>query len=329
MEFLHPKLLWLAVIIPLLAAYYIFIGRRSASLNVSTLGQRRMPLTLRYWLRPLPIVLRLAAIAMLIVALARPVDKSSSREVSVEGIDIALAMDVSTSMLEEDFKPNRLEAAKAMASQFVAQRETDRFALVAFAGEAVTQTPLTANRGGVQKLLREMNVCLVDNLEDLYFGRVNESELIYDGTAIGDGLATALNRLRASDAKSKVVVLLTDGMNNSGMVVPMDAAQIARDMGVKIYTIGVGDQSRYYGYQTIDEELMKNMAKETGGRYFRANDEQALKQIYDQIDKLEKSEVQVEERHYQDELFVSWLILAFILLALEFVVERFILNRLP
>ena len=331
MEFLHPKLLWLAVIIPLLAAYYIFIGRRKATLHVSTLGGRRMPRTLRFWLRPLPILLRLGAIALFIVAIARPVDRSSSREVAVEGIDIALAMDVSSSMMEVDFEPNRLVAAKQVASDFVAGRETDRFALVAFAGEAVTQTPLTSNLGGVQKLLNDLSVCLVDEDEYMRTGYVDQSQILSNGTAIGDGLATALNRLRASDAKSKVVVLLTDGANNSGMVTPVAAAEIAHDMGVKVYTIGVGSQSinPYSGELILDEDLLREIATMTGGKYFRANDKRALKEIYDQIDTLEKSEVQVEEYHFQDELFVRWLVLAFILLALEFAIGRFILNRLP
>ena len=326
MEFLHPKLLWLAVIIPLLAAYYIWVGRRKATLSVTTLGTRRAPRTLRYWLRPLPIILRLGAIGVLIVALARPVDKYETREVSVEGIDIVLSIDISSSMLAQDFEPDRLEVAKEMASKFVSDRESDRFSLVAFAGEAYSLTPITANRGDVQTLLSSMH-----------------SGTVTDGTAIGNGLATALNRLRDSEAESKVVVLLTDGVNNSGQISPMMAAEIARDMGVKLYTIGVGSEGEapypaydiFGNYQLammpveIDEALLKEMADMTGGQYFRATDEEALENIYEQINELEKSEVQVLEYQHHDELFVTWLILALLLLVAEFLVARLLLNRLP
>lgn len=331
MEFLHPNILWLAVIVPLLAAYYIFVGRRGATLSVTTLGGRRVPRTLRYWLRPLPIVLRLSAILVLIIALARPVTKYSEHSVSdasVSGIDIVLSIDISGSMLAKDFVPNRLEAAKKMASNFVSDRRTDRFALVAFAGESYSLSPITTNREEVQTMLGSMHCGVIE-----------------DGTAIGNGLATALNRLRDSEAKSKVVVLLTDGENNRGQISPMMAAEIARDMGVKLYTIGVGSEGEapypaqdvFGNYQEvmvpvkIDEELLTEMAEMTGGRYFRATDEEALKRVYDEINQLEKSEVQVIEyhKHYANDHFEEWLLLAVLLLALEFVIGRIILNRLP
>ncbi|MBE6203656.1 MAG: VWA domain-containing protein [Rikenellaceae bacterium] len=326
MEFLHPKILWFAVIIPLLAAYYIWVGRRGATLSVTTLGGRRAPRTLRYWLRPLPIILRLGAIAMLIVAMARPISKSYSHEVDVEGVDIVLAIDSSSSMLAQDFEPNRLESAKKMAASFVADRENDRFSLVTFAGEAYSLTPLTISRGDVQTMLGSLRCGVID-----------------DGTAIGNGLATALNRLRDSDATSKVVVLLTDGVNNRGQISPMMAADIARDMGVKLYTIGVGSEGEapypaqdYFGnYQLvmvpveIDEALLRDMAEKTGGKYFRATDEEALESIYDEINDLEKSEVQVTEYYHHDELYERWLVYALLLLAAEFIVRRLILNRLP
>ena len=326
MTFLYPKLLWLAVIIPLLLAYYIWVGRRSATLSVSTLGKRRMPRTLRYWLRPLPIMARVAAIAMLIIALARPVETEHNRKISVEGIDIVLAVDVSTSMLAKDFKPDRLEVAKRIASTFIADREADRFSLVAFAGEAYTLTPITADRGVVQTLMGNLR-----------------SGVVEDGTALGNGLATALNRLRDSEAKSKVVVLLTDGVNNAGQISPMMAAEIARDMGVKLYTIGVGSMDKApYPYQDIfgnyqeilvdveiDEELLTKMADITGGQYFRATDEEALKSIYDKINSMEKSEVQVMETFRHNELFEPWLVLGLLLLALEFIISRIVLNRIP
>jgi Ca-activated chloride channel family protein len=263
---------------------------------------------------------------MLIIALARPISESHSSEVSVEGVDIVLAIDSSTSMLAKDFAPDRLESAKKMAAKFVADRENDRFSLVTFAGEAYTLTPLTVSRGDVQTMLGSLRCGVID-----------------DGTAIGNGLATALNRLRDSDATSKVVVLLTDGVNNRGQISPMMAADIAADMGVKLYTIGVGSMGEapypaqdYFGnYQLvmmpveIDEELLTDMAEKTGGKYFRATNEMELDEIYGEINKLEKSKVQVAEFYHHDELYDKWLLFALMLLAAEFVVRRLILNRLP
>lgn len=316
----------MAVVIPLLIAYYIWVGRRSATLSVSTLGKRRMPRTLRYWLRPLPITLRIAAIALLIIAIARPIESEHNRKVSVNGIDIVLAVDISGSMLARDFEPNRIEAAKQIASTFIADREADRFSLVAFAGEAYTLTPITADRGEVQTLMASLRNGVID-----------------DGTAIGNGLATALNRLRDSEAKSKVVVLLTDGVNNAGQITPMMSAEIARDMGVKVYTIGVGskDKAPYpakdiFGNEVevlvdveIDEEQLTAIADMTGGQYFRATDEEALKSIYDKINEMEKSEVQVIDTYHNKELYGTWLLLGLLLLLVEFIVARIVLNRIP
>lgn len=316
----------MAVVIPLLIAYYIWVGRRSATLSVSTLGKRRMPRTLRYWLRPLPITLRIAAIALLIIAIARPIESEHNRKVSVNGIDIVLAVDISGSMLARDFEPNRIEAAKQIASTFIADRQADRFSLVAFAGEAYTLTPITADRGEVQTLMASLRNGVID-----------------DGTAIGNGLATALNRLRDSEAKSKVVVLLTDGVNNAGQITPMMSAEIARDMGVKVYTIGVGskDKAPYpakdiFGNEVevlvdveIDEEQLTAIADMTGGQYFRATDEEALKSIYDKINEMEKSEVQVIDTYHNKELYGTWLLLGLLLLLVEFIVARIVLNRIP
>ena len=223
MNFLHPNILWLAVIIPLLVAYYIFVARRGATLTVSTLGSRRAPRTLRYWLRDVPMLLRMGALSMFIVALARPVDEYVEREVTTEGIDIVLSMDISGSMLARDFQPDRLTASKKISSEFVADRFGDRLSVVAFAGEAFTQCPLTSDQATVQTML----------------GRLR-SGIIEDGTAIGNGLGVAVNRLRESGAKSKVIVLLTDGVNNRGQISPVMAADIAAEMGIKVYTIGVG-----------------------------------------------------------------------------------------
>ena len=326
MQFLNPYMFIAAAVIPLLLIYYIFVGRRGATLTVSTLGNGRAPRSLRYWLRPIPMLLRLLALAALITAMARPVNVNTSSEVTTEGIDIVLAMDISGSMLARDFEPDRLEAAKEIAAEFVADREGDRLAVVAFAGEAFTQTPLTADQATVQTMLARLRSGVVD-----------------DGTAIGNGLATAINRLRESGAKSKVVVLLTDGVNNRGQISPLTAADIARDLGIKVYTIGVGSRGKapypavdIFGNQTvvmaeveIDEKLLRDISERTGGEYFRAEDNEALSEIYAQINEMERSEVQVTKHTTYDELYLWWVVLALLLLAAEFVVERIVLNRLP
>lgn len=326
MQFQNPDILYLLVVIPLIIAYYIFVSRRRAAMRVSTLGGERMPRTLRYWLRDLPMVLRLSALAVLIVALARPVEAHSSSESSTEGIDIVLAMDISGSMLAKDFEPDRITASKHLASEFAAERIGDRISVVAFAGEAFTQCPLTSDKASVGTMLSRLRSGVVD-----------------DGTAIGNGLATAINRLRESGAKSKVVVLLTDGVNNRGQISPIMAAEIARDMGIKVYTIGVGTKGQapmpavdMFGNQTyvmadveIDEELLRKIANTTGGEYFRAVDNEALKQIYSQIDEMEKSEVQITHYTSYEELYLGWLLLGLLLLVAEFIVERIVLNRIP
>lgn len=326
MTFLYSHILWLAVIVPLIAAYYIFVARREATLTVSAIGGRRAPRTLRYWLRPLPIVLRLAALVMFIIALARPVNVTNESEATTEGIDIVLSMDISGTMLARDFKPDRLTAAKRLAAEFVAERRGDRIAVVAFAGESFTQAPLTSDQATIETMLSRLR-----------------SGVVEDGTAIGNGLATAINRLRESSAKSKVIILLTDGVNNRGQISPIMAAEIARDMGVKVYTIGVGTRGRapypavdMFGNQTtvmadveIDEELLEEIASMTGGKYYRAVNDEALREIYAEINTLEKSEVQVTHYQTYEELFLMWVVLGLLLLAVEFVVDKWILNRLP
>ncbi len=326
MNFLHPNILWLAVIIPLLVAYYIFVARRGATLTVSTLGSRRAPRTLRYWMRDVPMLLRMGALSMFIVALARPVDEYVEREVTTEGIDIVLSMDISGSMLARDFQPDRLTASKKIASEFVADRFGDRLSVVAFAGEAFTQCPLTSDQATVQTML----------------GRLR-SGIIEDGTAIGNGLGVAVNRLRESGAKSKVIVLLTDGVNNRGQISPVMAADIAAEMGIKVYTIGVGREGKapypaqdIFGNMTtvmadveIDEELLRDIAAKTGGHYFRAEDNEALKSIYNEINAMEKSDVQVTEYTLYTERFLEWLLLGLLLLAAELFMRYVVLNRIP
>ncbi|MBO5882278.1 MAG: VWA domain-containing protein [Alistipes sp.] len=326
MNFLYPNILWLAVLVPLIALYYIFVARREATLTVSTTGTRRAPRTLRYWLRHAPIVLRLVAFVMFIIALARPVEITHESETTTDGIDIVLSMDISGTMLARDFKPDRLTAAKRLAAEFVAERRGDRIAVVAFAGEAFTQAPLTSDQATVETMLSRLR-----------------SGVVEDGTAIGNGLATAVNRLRESSAKSKVIILLTDGVNNRGQVSPLMAAEIARDMGIKVYTIGVGTRGRapypavdIFGNQTtvmadveIDEELLREIASMTGGKYYRAVDNDALRAIYDEINTLEKSKVQVTEYQNYEEHFIVWVVLGLLLLCLEFLIDKVVLNRLP
>jgi Ca-activated chloride channel family protein len=326
MNFLYPNILWLAVLVPLIALYYIFVARREATLTVSTTGTRRAPRSLRYWLRHAPIVLRLVAFVMFIIALARPVEITHESETTTDGIDIVLSMDISGTMLARDFKPDRLTAAKRLAAEFVAERRGDRIAVVAFAGEAFTQAPLTSDQATVETMLSRLR-----------------SGVVEDGTAIGNGLATAVNRLRESSAKSKVIILLTDGVNNRGQVSPLMAAEIARDMGIKVYTIGVGTRGRapypavdIFGNQTtvmadveIDEELLREIASMTGGKYYRAVDNDALRAIYDEINTLEKSKVQVTEYQNYEEHFIVWVVLGLLLLCLEFLFDKVVLNRLP
>ena len=326
MTFQNPEILWLLLIVPLLVAYYVWVGRQRATLLVSTLGSGRAPRTLRYWLRHLPQALRLISLSLLIVALARPVEEHAESETTIEGIDIVLAMDISGSMLAQDFRPNRIESAKNIASEFVADRQGDRLSIVAFAGEAFTQCPLTSDRSAVQTSLARLRSGIID-----------------DGTAIGNGLATAINRLRESSSKSKVVVLLTDGVNNSGSMSPLMAADIAKNMGIKVYTIGVGRRGQAptpvmdaFGNVglammnvEIDEELLREISSLTGGKYFRAENAEALTKIYDEIDQMEKSKVEINDYISYEELYLGWLVWGLILLIAELLISRVVLNRLP
>ena len=309
-------------------AYYIYRTLQGgAAIRISTVeGVRRAPRTLRYWLRHAPFVLRCAAYALLVVALARPQDVDEQRRSSAEGIDIVLAVDVSGSMLARDFTPDRITAAKEVAGKFIADRYGDRLGLVAFAGEAFTQSPLTTDQGTLQTMLSRIR-----------------SGIIEDGTAIGNGLATALNRLRESDAKSKVIILLTDGVNNRGEIAPLMAADIAADMGVKVYTIGVGTRGKapypvvdMFGNMSfqqmdveIDEKTLEQIAERTGGRYFRATDNDKLQSIYDEINQLEKSKVEVTDYTVYHERFLALVLAALGVLLLEFIFSNIILKRIP
>ena len=327
MQFASPYFLWLLAVIPLMVVYYVWRTRQGgASIQVSTIdGVAEAPRTVRYYLRHLPFALRCAAVALLIVALARPQSVDEGSTSNTEGIDIVLAIDISTSMLAQDLQPDRIQAAKQVAGNFITDRPGDRIGLVAFAGEAFTQSPLTTDQGTLQTLL----------------GRLR-SGVVEDGTAIGNGLATAINRLRESNAKSKVIILLTDGENNRGEIAPLTAAEIARDQGIRVYTIGVGTQGKApYPFQTafgvqymdvdveIDEPTLKQIAATTGGQYFRATDNASLKEIYSEIDKMEKTKISVQEYSKKQEEYKNWAILLFSLLLVEILLRNTLLRNIP
>ena len=327
MNFEYPSLLWLLIVPLLLVALYVYreLAGRRPHLRVSTaspwLQGGRSPLGV---IRHLPMVLRTAALCLIIIALARPRSSSEVEKRDTEGIDIVLAMDVSTSMLARDFTPDRLSAAKDIAIEFIAQRPTDRMGIVVFAGESYTQCPLTTDRATLINLMKEV-----------------QTDLIEDGTAIGNGLATAVARMMDSDAPSRVVILLTDGVNNSGEVAPQTAAEIAKTYGVRVYTIGVGANGMApYPVMTpwgvemqkvqveIDEELLKGIADATGGRYFRATDNTKLAEIYSEINKMEKARTTVDSFPVYKELFGRFGVAALICLLLELLVVL-LLRRMP
>lgn len=316
MFFEYPKLLWLLLVPLALVAHYIWMelaGRRP-HLRVSSVKPWKSGGTsVLAVLRHLPFALRTVALVMLVIAVARPRSSSDTEKINTEGIDIVMAMDVSTSMLARDFKPDRIGAAKDIAIEFIAQRPSDRMGIVVFAGESYTQCPLTTDRS-----------TLINLMKDLQTG------LIEDGTAIGNGLATAVARMKDSDAKSKVVILLTDGVNNCGEVSPASAAEIAATMGVRVYTIGVGANGKApypvitpWGTEMqdvevkIDEELLEEIADRTGGHYFRATDNTKLAEIYGEINKMEKARTTVDSFPVYKELYLRYAIAALVCLLLE------------
>lgn len=326
-EFANPKLLWLLLLVPLAIIWYILRHKKQeAAVTFSDLKSMvKLPRTWKAWFRHLLFGLKMAALALLIVALARPQSSSTNSTSNIEGIDIVMAMDVSGSMLARDLMPDRLTAAKEVASDFVKDRPGDRMGLVIFSGETFTQVPLTTDHGLMLNMLAEM-----------------KNGLIEDGTAIGDGLATAISRLKDSEAISKVIILLTDGMNNAGSVDPYTAAEIAKLYGIRVYTIGVGTYGMApYPAKTpfgttvmqqikveIDEKLLTTIANSTGGKYFRANNNKKLDEIYQEIDKLERSKIEVTEfRRLHEEFYplVAW---ALALLLLEFLLRKTIFRTL-
>lgn len=323
----NPDYLYLLLLIPLLAGWYLYRHRKSApEFRFSALtpfdGLAASP---KVWLRHSLFVLRMLVLSLLIIALAGPQSVSSKQNVNIEGIDIVLAMDVSGSMLARDFTPDRIGAAKKIATQFINKRPNDRIGLVIFSGEAFTQAPLTTDHAMIKTLLGEI-----------------KSGMIEDGTAIGDGLATAVSRLKDSKARSKVIILLTDGVNNAGALDPESAAELAKMFGVRVYTIGVGSRGYApYPVQTpfgtkmqqmkvqIDEALLKKMAVQTGGKYFRADNNKKLQKVFSEIDKLEKSKIDVQQFMKKKEMFFPFAVLALILFVLEIGLRYTVFRSLP
>jgi Ca-activated chloride channel family protein len=327
--FANKELLWLLLVIPVIIAWYIWKNRSyNAEIKVSSLGMfKGFKPGFRQYARHSLIVLRTLSVALLIIVLARPQSRSSFKDVKTQGIDIVMAVDISSSMLARDFKPDRLEAAKDVAASFIDSRPNDRIALVIFSGESFTQCPLTSDHAVIKNLFASI-----------------KTGMVRDGTAIGNGLATAVTRVKDSKAKSKVVILLTDGVNNQGSVAPLTAAEIAKAFSVRVYTIGVGTigkalapvsmypNGQYeYGYVDvdIDEKTMTEIAEMTGGKYFRATDNNKLKEVYKEIDRLEKTIFEEKNFTNKAEHFFPFAVAAGILLLLEFLLKNFVFRGIP
>jgi Ca-activated chloride channel family protein len=324
--FADPVFLYLLLIVPAMIAFYV-LKQHKASPSLRMPGLKpfeKTGTTFRNYLRHILFALRAVAVSLLIIVLARPQSTSNFRDVSTEGIDIVLALDISGSMLARDFKPDRLEASKNVATEFISGRPYDRIGLVVFSGESFTQCPLTTDHAVLINLMREI-----------------QSGMIEDGTAIGMGLANAVNRIKDSEAKSKVIILLTDGINNMGEIAPATAADIAKTFGVRVYTIGVGTQGMApYPVQTpfgtqfqnmpveIDEAILKEIAGKTGGRYFRATDNNKLVQVYKEIDQLEKSKIDVKQFIRKEEKFLVPAFIAFCLIIIEILARSLLLRNL-
>ena len=328
MFFEYPKLLWLTVVPALLLVLYILreVFGRQAHLRVSASAPwLKAGHSVKEYLRHLPFALMLLALVMIVIAIARPRSSEKMEKIDTEGIDIVFAMDVSTSMLARDFNPDRISAAKDIAIEFISQRPSDRMGIVVFAGEAFTQCPLTTDRATLINLMKEIS-----------------TDLLEDGTAIGNGLATAVARMKDSDAKSRVVILLTDGVNTCGEIAPETAAEIAKTYGIRVYTIGVGaNGTAPYPVMTpwgveiqkvkveIDEKLLSQVAETTGGRYFRATDNTKLAEIYSEINKMEKARTTIDSFPVYKELFGTYALVALIALLAAFILQIAIFRKLP
>ena len=328
MFFEYPKLLWLLAVPVLLVLFYVYrelTGKIPYFTVSSIVPWSAKGSGIKRYTRHIPFVLRIIAISAMVVAIARPRSSSVYERIDTEGIDIILALDVSTSMLARDFTPDRINAAKEIAIQFVAERPTDRIGVVVFAGESYTQSPLTTDRATLINLVKEIECGLID-----------------DGTAIGNGLTTAVARLKDSQAKSRVVILLTDGVNNAGEISPQMAVEIAKTYGIRVYTIGVGAMGTApypvmtpFGVELqqmkveIDEQLLQNIAEETGGEYFRATDNSKLLEIYGEINKMEKSKTMVDSFPIYKELFMRFALVALGAILLEMLLRFFVIKQLP
>jgi len=329
MYFEYPKILFLLIVVLTpVVAYYVWRAIRGAtpSLQISTLeGLKRAGSRWLKIVQHIPFALRCAALVLIIVAIARPRSSSTFERVDTEGIDIVFALDISTSMLARDFRPDRVGAAKDIAIQFIAERPYDRMGIVVFAGESFTQCPLTTDRATLINLMKDI-----------------ETGLIEDGTAIGNGLATAVARMKDSGAKSRVIILLTDGVNNRGEIAPLMAAEIAKTYGIRVYTIGVGANGMApYPVMTergiilqqmkveIDEDLLKQISSLTGGKYFRATDNTKLLEIYGEINEMEKARISVDSFPLYKEEFMPFALAALAVLLLELLFRLLILRRLP
>lgn len=327
MTFNNPEyLFFLLVLIPIVFWYIKEMHHSDASLQISSHRNLQMKQkTLKIKLLHVPFVLRCLAIVMVVVALARPQASNSWRTESTEGIDIMLTLDISGTMMAEDLKPNRLEASKAVASEFILSRPNDNIGLVVFAGESFTQCPLTTDHAVLINLFNGVNYGLIE-----------------DGTAIGLGLANAVNRIKDSKARSKVIILLTDGSNNRGDIAPITAAEIAQSFGIRVYAVGVGSYGKVnipvqtpmgLQYQLMDSEFdeksLQNIATMTGGQYFRATDNNKLRSIYQEIDQMEKTKIDVREYNKKNEEFYIFAIVALLLLVAEVLLRNTVLKRIP
>jgi Ca-activated chloride channel family protein len=322
-EFYNPEFFWLFTIIPLVILWYVLVRKKNAAtLTIPSVKGFKAEQSIVSKLKPLLYVLRIAALCVLILALARPRNVAVSKKTKTNrGIDIVMAIDVSASMLAKDLKPNRLEALKKVATDFVNRRPNDRIGIVVYAGESFTQTPITSDKGIVKRTISEIK-----------WGQLE------GGTAIGMGLGSAVNRLKESKAKSKVIILLTDGVNNSGFIDPKTATELAKELEIKVYTIGIGTNGMadfpfsrdpttgrliFRKQQVeIDEKLLEHIASETQGQYFRATDNSKLKEIYDEINKLEKTKIEEFKYYNYQELYRSLIFIALGLLVLEYILKN-------
>ena len=328
MTYESPHYLYLLFLLIPMIAWYLWKRKTiTPNLQISTTeGLEKVPKSYKYYFLHLPFVLRVGALVFLIIALARPQSTDNWANENVEGIDILMALDISGSMLAEDLKPNRIEAAKAIGSDFISMRPNDNIGLVVFAGESFTQSPLTTDKTTLVNLLNNVSEKMIDA----------------QGTAIGMGLANAVNRLKESQTKSKIVILLTDGSNNTGEIDPITAAELAKAFGIRVYTVGVGTRGMApFPFQTafgirrqmveadIDEDVLKKISAMTDGKYFRATDNQSLEAIYQEIDLLEKTKIQVREYSKKQEEYLPYALAALILLILEILLRNTILRHNP